>query len=431
MRKIKQANAVLKIAHRINSLKDVKKVLKVPTFNIPVIAESLEKVIKEHPDSKKLEAIQSRRYLRPRKDKPYRKRSDQEDDNTIDKFFNKYTEVQFRMFARMSKPCFFRLYDEINDHQVFINNSGPPQRNVRIQMLVALTRLGMSGNGDTNRRLALTFDISHGSVNTYCNRFREAVKSLEPEYARWPNEEEKRKILHKHKERYDLHDCIGFMDGSIIPLYRTPHFHPDKFFSRKQVPAMQSVFICDADLRVLYHESGHYGSSNDPGVIMNGLLLPKVPQFFPNNEYVIADSIYRKTTWCMPIKKESDGLTGSDKKFNNYLSKARVRVEHCFAALKGRFPSLEGLRYKLNKREDLGVHTDVLKCCTTLHNFCLQHDVPAFIGEYIDQFCKKHEADGTFHEAVRSYYADADIDANAEYENSPLLDFYGATNGVP
>ncbi|KAF1806346.1 hypothetical protein FB192DRAFT_1464258, partial [Mucor lusitanicus] len=210
-----------------------KKVCKVPTLNIPAITRGLKNAIEEHPDSKKLEAIQSKRYLRPRKDKGYRRRSDQKDDKTMNKVFNKLTEAQFRMLVRMSRPCFFRLYGEIKDRQVFISTSGPSQRDVRIQMLVALARLGVFGNGATNRRLALTFDISHGSVDVYCNRFREAVKSLEPKYARWPNEEEKQKIIQKHKERYDLHDCIGFMDGSLIQLYRTPHFHPDKFISRK------------------------------------------------------------------------------------------------------------------------------------------------------------------------------------------------------
>lgn len=109
----------------------------------------------------------------------------------------------------------------------------------------------------------------------------------------------------------------------------------------------------------------------------------------------------------MPIKKESEnsGLTGSDKKFNNFLSKARVRVEHCFTALKGRFASLEELRSTLTWRKDLARHTDWVRTCTVIHNFCLKHDHPAFLGEIIDNFQNAHDIDDEFYESVRECYA--------------------------
>jgi hypothetical protein len=61
----------------------------------------------------------------------------------------------------------------------------------------------------------------------------------------------------------------------------------------------------------------------------------------------------KREPWCIPVKKPSldGGLSRSNEKFNYYLSHARVRVEHCFAALKGRFASLEELRTTVNLRD--------------------------------------------------------------------------------
>ena len=91
----------------------------------------------------------------------------------------------------------------------------------------------------------------------------------------------------------------------------------------------------------------YYSSiTNDPGVLSYGLFASKIEEYFKGGKYVIGDSAYKREPWCIPVKKLSfgGGLSCSDEKFNCYLSHTRVRVEHCFAALKGRFASLEELR---------------------------------------------------------------------------------------
>ncbi|KAJ9093559.1 hypothetical protein QFC21_006400, partial [Naganishia friedmannii] len=58
-----------------------------------------------------------------------------------------YDDRHFRMEARMSKVCFWRLVDHIKDNPVFSNQSHREQDPVQHQLLVTLFRLGKYGNG--------------------------------------------------------------------------------------------------------------------------------------------------------------------------------------------------------------------------------------------------------------------------------------------
>ncbi|KAG2189598.1 hypothetical protein INT46_003054 [Mucor plumbeus] len=219
-----------------------------------------------------------------------------------------------------------------------------------------------------------------------------AISGIASKYLHWPSRSEKMEIVSKHKKEYGLPDCLGFMDGSLIPLFKGPGWHQEKFFSRKMNYAMQSVFICDSDLQILYVEAGHYGSTNNPGVLSYGLFASKIEEYFEGDEYVIGDSAYKREPWCIPVKKPplDGGLSRSDEKFNYYLSHARVRIEHCFAALKGRFASLEELRTTVNSRDNVRKMDEWVQVCAVLHNFCLGYDTPSYISELIDKFESTH-----------------------------------------
>ncbi|KIK18703.1 hypothetical protein PISMIDRAFT_42319, partial [Pisolithus microcarpus 441] len=52
----------------------------------------------------------------------------------------------------------------------------------------------------------------------------------------------------------------------------------------------------------------------------------------------------------------------------------RVRVEHAFAALKGRFQSLRELRLKVTRDEDLHVAIYWIMCCMILHNMIIRFE---------------------------------------------------------
>ncbi|GAN01705.1 conserved hypothetical protein [Mucor ambiguus] len=338
--------------------------------NMSVDTEELEQLlhdgIKADPNYKKLEELEHHRYLLPRDH--YKQRNYDDDVALINEFMQDKSEGEFRRIIRMSKRGFLALHEEIKDDEIFISKSGPPQRSVKFQMAVALTRFGIYGNSATNKMIGDYFNIGHGSVDNYVQHFIAAVLKLQHKYIQWPMGSEREKVIRRHHELFGLPKCIGFMDGSLFGINQTPTWHSE-------------LFWC------------HYGSANDPGVLNASGLLEQLSTYFEDEQYVVADSAYAKTKWCVPIGRASaqESLTGSDVKFNHLLSRARVSIENCFGALKGRFASLQELRNQLKVEEDVDRHSRWIVACFVLHNFCLQHDDPAFMKDIIDFFYKTHD----------------------------------------
>jgi hypothetical protein len=117
----------------------------------------LDDGIKADPDYKKLEELEHHRYLLPRDH--YKQRKYDDDVALINEFIQDKHESDFRRIVRMSKRGFLALHEEIKDDEIFISKSGPPQRSVKFQMVVALTRFGMYGNSATNKMIGDYFNI--------------------------------------------------------------------------------------------------------------------------------------------------------------------------------------------------------------------------------------------------------------------------------
>ncbi|KAK4513972.1 uncharacterized protein ATC70_005979 [Mucor velutinosus] len=342
--------------------------------SIHVDTEELEKLLNEaiieDPSYKELKELEQLRYLVPR---DHYKRRDKAHDIAIEEeYMQKKTEVDFRRCIRTSKMGFLALYEEIKDDKAFSKStSGPQPRSVKFQMIVAFIRLGIYGNAATDKILGDFFSISQ---------------------------------------------CIGFMDDSLFQIHQTPSWNPELFWCRKNKPAVQSMVICDFDTRILFASTGHYGSQNDTGVLSESGLLEQLATFFEGEQYVVADSAYGKTQWCVPIGKNSEHepLTGSDIKFNNLLSRSRVSIENCFGALKGRFESLDELRDQLKEEADIDGYNRWVVTCFILHNFCLKHDDPSYVAEIIDYFYRTHDKNDYF-ETSRNEFNRAS--RNSKYGN--------------
>ncbi|KAH7919059.1 hypothetical protein BV22DRAFT_968194, partial [Leucogyrophana mollusca] len=116
-------------------------------------------------------------------------------------------------------------------------------------------------------------------------------------------------------------------------------------------------------------------------------------EFFDDGEWVWADSAYGSQTWCVvPFKRPSQGdLTADQKTFNYHLSKVRVRSEHLFGALKGRFQSLKELRFQIQSERQLEYANMWTRCIFILHNMIIKieedldlRSAEEFVNEGID-----------------------------------------------
>ena len=91
---------------------------------------------------------------------------------------------------------------------------------------------------------------------------------------------------------------------------------------------------------------------------------------------LIRDRAYPANTWLVKPLSNNLSLSQEQKKFNRFLSSARVVVERAFGILKARW------RYLLNCIDhNIENLSDVIKSCCVLHNIC------QMIGDsYIDNY---------------------------------------------
>lgn len=76
----------------------------------------------------------------------------------------------------------------------------------------------------------------------------------------------------------------------------------------------------------------------------------------------------------VPIHKRPEADYPPNAFFDRTASRLRVRSEHCMGALKGRWPSLRGLRLNLNDPRDHLRICNWISCCILLHNAVLDID---------------------------------------------------------
>ncbi|KAH9810287.1 hypothetical protein DFH28DRAFT_506166 [Melampsora americana] len=80
-----------------------------------------------------------------------------------------------------------------------------------------------------------------------------AILQIENEWVKWPDVEErcdlKRKIHDSH-----FQDCIGFMDGTLVPLAFAPPQNPEDYWTCKQFYAFNVMLICDINKLFRYYD---------------------------------------------------------------------------------------------------------------------------------------------------------------------------------
>lgn len=71
-------------------------------------------------------------------------------------------------------------------------------------------------------------------------------------------------------------------------------------------------------------------------------------------------------------KKPRGGVLGEKEEyFNNWLSRGRVKIEHCFGILKGKWQSLQSIRLLINNAKEYKYCTNWIVACMVLHNLTI------------------------------------------------------------
>jgi hypothetical protein len=142
-------------------------------------------------------------------------------------------DTAFRSMFRTTRQGFHAVYDIIKDHPVFKSNSRCKQADPTYQLAVAMARFGCNGNGGSVAKIQSRFEIAAGTVALYTARVVKALKAHEAEWIVWPDKD-RRVEIGQVMELEGFPGCVGFIDGTTIPLSQKPAMDGEVYYDRKK-----------------------------------------------------------------------------------------------------------------------------------------------------------------------------------------------------
>lgn len=180
---------------------------------------------------------------------------------------------------RTSHAGFYAILEVIEDDEIFISTSRNPQPAVIIQLALTLERLGSNGTGCSVRRLGRDYKRSMGAIINCTQRVLESIDSQCSQYIQWPSEA-RREEISTVMSLEGFPGCVGFVDGTNIPLYQRPGLDGETFFDRKKRYSLYCQVVCDCDRRIIALYSGWPGSCHDQKVFSTMSLSEDPESFF-------------------------------------------------------------------------------------------------------------------------------------------------------
>ncbi len=163
----------------------------------------------------------------------------------------------------MPRQTLDKLTAAIENNEVFVSGTrGPNQLPVKHQLMVLLQLLGKEG--ETNESQQQTFKTSYGANSKYHDRVVTALIDLRREYIRWPTKDEPKEISERIKSEFHFPNCIGFMDGTLLPLALEPSSDDAADYHRRKFPYSLMVLVINDDKRrIRAYLAGYPGSTHD------------------------------------------------------------------------------------------------------------------------------------------------------------------------
>ena len=150
------------------------------------------------------------------------------------------------------------------------------------------------------------------------------------------------KIANQIERSFFLPNCVLIMDGTFFQLALEPEC-ADKadYHGRKYAYSITCNVLCDDKCRIrdYFALAGFPGSMHDSHVWWNMDIYQNSKEYFSPNEYVLTDTAYEPTWFCIPAYKCIGGnhllLPSNKSEFNFCLACPRVKGEHVMGIWKG------------------------------------------------------------------------------------------------
>jgi hypothetical protein len=174
-------------------------------------------------------------------------------------------DADFRQSARTTKAGFMWVLDEICLNHVFHCRGIQPQLPIPHQLALTLKRLGSNGNAASVGQFSRNLKVGQGTVVKVTWRVLKAILSLGRHYVVWPNVEWRAKISMVMKQE-GFPGCVGFVDGTTIPLFQRPGYDGKVFYNCKWCYSVNAQIICECNKYITSFITGWPESCGDSRV---------------------------------------------------------------------------------------------------------------------------------------------------------------------
>lgn len=83
--------------------------------------------------------------------------------------------------------------------------------------------------------------------------------------------------------------CVGYVDGTEIPLEYKPGIDHVSYFSKERIYSMKMQGVCDFSLLIRQITVGYPGSVHDARIYNSTRLSTHPTEYFTNEEFLAAD----------------------------------------------------------------------------------------------------------------------------------------------
>ena len=101
-----------------------------------------------------------------------------------------------------------------------------------LHLLVLLKFLGSNGNEATSSKIGQFFKMSNGKFLNYLERMVVVLLKHFDASVFWPEADEQKEIVGRVEDKYIFPNCVGFPDGTLLPLEFKPKLNGEDYFSR-------------------------------------------------------------------------------------------------------------------------------------------------------------------------------------------------------
>ncbi|KAF8573639.1 hypothetical protein K439DRAFT_1649956 [Ramaria rubella] len=286
----------------------------------------------------------------------------------------------FRSLLRVSPRTFNALLSKVQGHPVFQNNSENEQISVDSQVAIVLYRLGHFGNAASMEKVGLWAGYGYRTVDkgTWCVMTAVCDEGFRRVVMRWPNERQKEEV----SDWVESHLCVAWRGGWLM----VDGTLGNSWYDHKSNYSLNMQLILTPDLCIIDYGLGLPGSQHDATAWKATWVPWEHNTLLGPDEWVWADTAYPLQTWCQAPYKRHRGTNRPNKdipengRYNYYVSRVRVRSEHCVGFLKGQWSSLRGLQLHIDNPTHIQFTVIWVTTCIVLHNSALLHEAKESAG---------------------------------------------------